>query len=156
MAALRMAGECPDHTLQPTALVHEAWLRLVGDGSTSFANRAHFFSVAAQAMRRILIESARRRLARKRGGGLEREELQERHLLHHAPSEELVAVHEAVEQLRSEDPVAARLVDLRYFVGLNMEDAAHLLGISQRSAERSWTYARAWLKRHLASSGSIE
>ncbi|MGE3311549.1 MAG: ECF-type sigma factor [Limisphaerales bacterium] len=149
MAAARMAAEAPGHTLQATALVHEAWLRMVGEGTPRFANRAHFFFVAARAMRRILIESARRKHALKRGGAPEREELQDIHLVHPGTPEELVAVHEALGQLEAVDPISARLVDLRYFVGLSMEDSAEVLGISLRSTERAWTYARAWLKRQL-------
>jgi RNA polymerase sigma factor (TIGR02999 family) len=142
-----MARENPNHTLQPTALVHEAWLRLAGQGPVSFHGRAHFFAIAAEAMRRILIESARRKGTQKRGEKPQREELQEYQLLQSAPPEEILAVHEAMDQLAAKDAVAADLVKLRYFVGLSMEEAAEALGLPLRSAERLWTYARAWLRR---------
>src|SRR5512135_2485685 len=107
IAAQKMAGEAPGNTLQPTALVHEAWMRLVGNGEASFENRAHFFSAAAEAMRRILVDSARRKRAIRRGGGAGREELEEHHLVQHEPSDELLAVDEALDLLAKEDPAAA-------------------------------------------------
>jgi RNA polymerase sigma factor (TIGR02999 family) len=150
IAAQKMAGEAPGHTLQPTALVHEAWIRLVGDGDAHFENRAHFFSAAAEAMRRILVDSARRKKALRRGSGAAHEELQEDHLVQGVRSEELLAVDDALDLLAKEDPVAANLVKLRYFVGMNMEEeAAATMGMSLRTAGRTWTYARAWLRRQM-------
>lgn len=149
IAAYKMAQESSGHTLQPTALVHEAWLRMIGDGNERFAGRAHFFAVAAEAMRRILVESARRKRSLKRGGGAQREELNESHLVLAAPSEELLAIDEALNLLAAQDPVSADLVKLRYFVGMTMEEAAAALGLPVRTAERLWTYARAWLRREI-------
>lgn len=151
IAAHKMAREPPGHTLQPTALVHEAWLRMMGDGHAQFAGRAHFFAVAAEAMRRILVESARRKRSRKRGGEAQREELDEGHLVQTAPTEEMLAVNEALDLLAAEDPSCADLVKLRYFVGMTMEEAAAALGLSVRSAERLWAYGRAWLRRKMQS-----
>jgi RNA polymerase sigma factor (TIGR02999 family) len=150
IAAYKMAQESPGHTLQPTALVHEAWLRMMGDGNEQFAGRAHFFAVAAEAMRRILVESARRKHSLKRGAGAQREELNESHLVQTAPSEEMLAVDEALDLLAAEDSRSADLVKLRYFVGMTMEEAAGALGLPLRTAERLWTYARAWLRRRIA------
>jgi RNA polymerase sigma factor (TIGR02999 family) len=149
IAAQKMAGEAAGNTLQPTALVHEAWLRMVGDGGAQFENRAHFFSAAAEAMRRILVDSARRKKAIRRGGGASREALQEYHLVQDEQSDELLAVDEALDLLAQEDPAAANLVKLRYFVGMTMDEAAATMGISLRNAERTWTYARAWLRRRI-------
>ncbi|MCW5550714.1 MAG: sigma-70 family RNA polymerase sigma factor [Verrucomicrobiae bacterium] len=149
IAAYKMAQESPGHTLQPTALVHEAWLRMIGDGNESFEGRAHFFAVAAEAMRRILVESARRKRSLKRGAGAEREELNESHLVQTAPSDELLAIDEALDLLATEDPTCADLVKLRYFVGMTMEEAATALGLPLRSAERLWTYSRAWLRQKI-------
>jgi RNA polymerase sigma factor (TIGR02999 family) len=150
IAAHKMLQEQAGHTLQPTALVHEAWMRMVGDGSGPFANRAHFFAIAAEAMRRILVESARRKLCVKRGGGAKREKLEDAHLIQTAPSEQVLAIHEALDLLADEDQQCADLVKLRYFVGMDMEEAASALELSQRSAERLWTYSRAWLRRQIS------
>jgi RNA polymerase sigma factor (TIGR02999 family) len=150
IAAHKMAQESPGHTLQPTALVHEAWLRMIGDGNEQFAGRAHFFAVAAEAMRRILIESARRKRSLKRGADAQREELDESHLVQNAPSEEMLAVDEALDCLAVEDPTSADLVKLRYFVGMTMEEAAAALGLPLRTAERLWTFSRAWLRRKIS------
>ncbi|HOI38415.1 MAG TPA: ECF-type sigma factor [Bacillota bacterium] len=149
IAAQKMAGEAPGNTLQPTALVHEAWMKMVGGGDAHFENRAHFFSAAAEAMRRILVDSARRKKAAKRGAGAAHEALQEDRLAQALPDEELLAVDEALELLTKEDPAAANLVKYRYFVGMNMDEAAATMGMSLRSAERTWTYARAWLRRQV-------
>ncbi len=149
MAGYRMAMEAPGHTLQPTALVHEAWLRLTGGGAVQFDNRGQFFAAAAEAMRRILVESARRRHALKRGGGAEHEELEELELSAGSPADELLAVDDALNALTLEDPAAADLVKLRYFVGMTMEEAASALDLSLRATERLWTFARAWLRRRL-------
>ncbi len=155
IAAQKMAGEAPGNTLQPTALVHEAWLKMVGEGDAQFENRAHFFSAAAEAMRRILVDSARRKHAIKRGSGAAHETLQEDSLAQVLPDEELLAVDEALELLTKEDPAAASLVKYRYFVGMSMSEAAATLGVSLRSAERTWTYARAWLRREIGKQQSI-
>ncbi len=149
IAAYKMAQESPGHTLQPTALVHEAWLRMIGDGNENFAGRAHFFAVAAEAMRRILVESARRKRSLKRGAGAEHEELNESHVVTTAPSEQVLAVDEALDLLAAEDVTCADLVKLRYFVGMTMEEAATALGLPLRTAERLWTYSRAWLRRRI-------
>ncbi|MBI4661074.1 MAG: sigma-70 family RNA polymerase sigma factor [Verrucomicrobia bacterium] len=154
IAAQKMAGEAPGNTLQPTALVHEAWIKLVGDGDPHFENRAHFFSAAAEAMRRILVDSARRKHAAKRGSGLAHEELKEEHWVEHGPSEELLAVDEALDILAKEDPAAANLVKLRYFAGMSMNEAAATMGMSLRSTEALWTYVRAWLRRQIRGQGS--
>lgn len=151
IAAHKMTQERPDHTLQPTALVHEAWLRMIGDGNEQFAGRGHFFAVAAEAMRRILVESARRKRSLKRGAAARREELDESQLVQTAPSEEMLAVDEALDLLAAEDPTCADLVKLRYFVGMTMEETATALGVPLRTAERLWTYSRAWLRRKIGS-----
>jgi RNA polymerase sigma factor (TIGR02999 family) len=152
IAAHKMAGEASGHTLQPTALVHEAWLRIVGSEQMSWQNRAHFFGAAAEAMRRILVDHARRKQSLKRGGGIECEEFNEATLVLAAPPDELLAVHEALDKLSREDASAAELVKLRYFVGMTMEDAASALGLPKRTAESLWTYARVWLHREIRKS----
>lgn len=149
VAAYKMAHEAPGQTLQPTALVHEAWLRLVGDGSQKFDGRAHFFAAAAESMRRILVEAARRKSSLKRGANAQREELHESQLLNPERSDELLAVDEALDVLAARDPLAADVVKLRYFVGMTMEEAALSLGLSKRAAESVWTYARVWLHREI-------
>ena len=150
LASAKMAQERPGQTLQPTALVHEAWLRLVGkDQPVSFQNRAHFFGAAAEAMRRILIERARRKQVLAKGGFAFPEECTESKLVLAAPEDELLAVHEALDQLAAADAPAAELVKLRYFVGLSMPEAADAMGLPLRSAERLWTFARAWLRKEV-------
>jgi RNA polymerase sigma factor (TIGR02999 family) len=149
LAAHRMAHEAPGQTLQATALVHEAWLRLVGSPEQQWNSRNHFYAAAGEAMRRILIEAARRKQRQRRGGGLEREELVESHLVLERPSEEMVAVHEALEKLAQQDPMAADLVKLRYFVGMTLPEAAGALAIAPRTADRLWSYARSWLRLEL-------
>lgn len=149
LAGFKMTNESANHTLQPTALVHEAWLRLVGSNQQAWQNRGHFFAAAAEAMRRILVEHARRKQSQKRGSGAEHEELNESSIALAVPPDELLAVHEALDQLAAEDPQAAELVKLRYFVGMTMEEAASALGLATRSAERIWTYARTWLHRSI-------
>lgn len=147
IARAKMAREQAGHTLQATALVHEAWLRL---GDQSFENRAHFFGAAAEAMRRILIERARRKLTAKRGANAEHVDAGEIDIA--APTEkddELLAVHEALDALAAHDGRKAELVKLRYFAGLTIEEAAEMLGISAPTAKRDWTYARAWLYRQI-------
>jgi len=145
LAAAKMARERPDQTLQPTALVHEAWLRLAGNEQQQWNGRAHFFGAAAEAMRRILIENARRKAAARHGGGQARVDINEIEIATIAPDDELLAVSEALEKLAAHDSQMAGLVKLRYFVGLTTEDAAEVLGISVRTAERWWSYSRAWL-----------
>lgn len=146
LATRRMAREATGQTLQPTALVHEAWLRLAGNEGARFENRAHFFGAAAEAMRRILIERARRRLAAKRGGGAEPLDVDEIEIPSPvADDDQLLAVNEALKKLTALDPRKAELVKLRYFVGMNFEEAAAALGIAVPTAKQWWAYARAWL-----------
>ncbi len=149
LAAHKMSSESAGHTLQATALVHEAWLRLVGSGPHPWQNRSHFFAAAAEAMRRILVEHARRKNSLKRGAGADHDELDESAIVLTAPPDELLAVHEALDSLAAQDPAAAELVKLRYFVGMTMEEAANALGMAKRSAENLWTYARTWLHREI-------
>jgi RNA polymerase sigma factor (TIGR02999 family) len=145
LAAARMANESPGQTLQATALVHEAWLRLSGNSKQNWNSRNHFFMAAAEAMRRILIERARQRNRLKRGGGQQRVPLEDLDLAIHADSETLLLVDEAMALLTAQDPVKARLVELRFFTGLSLQEAAQVLGISHPTAKRYWSYARAWL-----------
>lgn len=146
LAAAKMAGEAAGHTLQPTALVHEAWLRLAGnDAGAPFANRAHFFAAAAKAMRRILIESARRRSAGKRGGRPRRVDLDSVELAAETDDDTLLMVNDALEKLEKENPKVAELVKLRFFGGLTLDEAGHMLGVTGRTAKRYWAFARAWL-----------
>jgi RNA polymerase sigma factor (TIGR02999 family) len=150
LAAQKMAQEAPGQTLQATALVHEAYLRLVSaTPQATFENRAHFFAAAAEAMRRILVDQARRRQAMKRGGRANREELHESMIEAPEPGEDIVAVNDALEQLSAADPVAANLVRMRFFAGLSMQEAADILGMSVRSAHDVWAYARSWLHRKM-------
>jgi len=153
LAAAKMDNEAPGQTLQPTALVHEAWLRIVASDGRGFQNRAHFFGAAAEAMRRILIERARRKSARRHGGGLERVDLEGIDLPQHASTDLLLRVDGALEDLAREDVRAATLVKLRFFGGLSMEEAASALGVTDRTARRDWRYARAWLFDRLKVSG---
>jgi len=152
LAASKMAHEALGQTLQPTALVHEAWLRLV-DERHEWSNRKHFFCVAAEAMRRILVDRARRRNRIKHGGRAERVPIEELDLATETDADHLLRVHEALDQLAMEDPVKTELVKLRFFVGLRIPEAAELLGISPSSAKRHWNYARVWLLDALKSSG---
>ena len=150
VAAGKMALERPGATLQPTALVHEAWLRLGGDNQPSWENRAHFFGAAAEAMRRILIGHARRRHAQRRGGGEAPLNIDELEVAAPQHDEHLLAMNEALEKFAAVDPVKAELVKLRYFVGLTIEDTAKTMRISEATAKRWWVFARAWLHRELA------
>ena len=145
LAASKMARETPGHTLQPTALVHEAWLRLVGDANPKFDGRGHFFAAAAEAMRRILIERARRKGAVRHGGGQERVEFHETDLAATATGYQILAVNEALDRLAARNQQEAELVKLRYFVGLTLEEAAEAMDISARTADNYWAHARAWL-----------
>jgi RNA polymerase sigma factor (TIGR02999 family) len=150
LAAARLAGEKAGHTLQPTALVHEAYLRLVGGAQPQHWNgRGHFFAAAAEAMRRILVESARRKLTDRAGGRLERVAFPDG-LVASARPEELLALDEALVEFERHDPDAARLVKLRYFAGLSHQEAATALGLSRREADRLWALARAWLFRQIS------
>src|ERR1043165_9513766 len=147
LASARMAQEAAGHTLQPTALVHEAWLRLANPDA-EWKNRAHFFGAASEAMRRILVDYARRRKSQKRGGGVEPEQLDDVTFILVAPPDELLAVNDALDKLAVEDSTAAELVKLRYFVGMPMQEAAAALSLSVRTAERLWTYARGVRREH--------
>jgi RNA polymerase sigma factor (TIGR02999 family) len=145
LAASKMARESPGHTLQPTALVHEAWLRMVGDRNPTFENRAHFFSAAAEAMRRILIDRARRKLRFRHGGALERVDLDEHEIAAPGDDQQLVAVNEALDNLTKLHPVQAEVVKLRYFVGMTNEETAQALGVSVATVKNYWTFARTWI-----------
>jgi RNA polymerase sigma factor (TIGR02999 family) len=154
LAARKLAREDPGQTLEATALVHEAYLRLVGgDTDQHWQGRAHFFGAAAEAMRRILIDSARRKQAEKHGGGWRRQELLEAELAIDSTGSQLFAVDEAISQLAGREPEIARLVKLRFFAGLSLPEAADCLGISERTAYRHWAFARAWLRRELDRTG---
>ena len=152
IAQSKMSAERQGHTLQATALVHEAWLRLGGDAQKQWENRRHFFGAAAEAMRRILVDHARKKQAEKRGAGAGNLELVESEIQVESTPSELLAVHEALEQLEIEDPQAAELVKMRYFIGLTMQQAADALGLKKRTAEGIWEFGRAWLKRRLRGS----
>jgi RNA polymerase sigma factor (TIGR02999 family) len=148
LAAAKLAHEKVGQTLDATALVHEAYLRLVGD--QQFDGRGHFFAVAAEAIRRILVEQARRKQAARHGGRREREDLDPDRLAAPAPDEELLALHEALDRLAERHPEKAELVKLRYFAGLTADQAAAALGISPTTGDRHWAYARAWLRRAMS------
>ena len=145
MAAHKMANEPAGHTLQPTALVHEAWLQLVAPAAHSWQNRAHFFGAAAEAMRRLLIARARRKQTQRRGAGAACLDVDELEIASPVPDEQLLALNEALDRFATLEPQQAELVKLRYFVGLKIDEAAEVLGISQATAKRWWAYARAWL-----------
>jgi RNA polymerase sigma factor (TIGR02999 family) len=154
LAAQKMASEQPGQTLQPTALVHEAWLRLIGkDGQAQFKNRAHFFGAAAEAMRRILIENARRKRTPLHGGDQRRVDIQEIEIAAQVQPEELLALNDALDRFALQDQPKAELVKLRYFVGLTLEETAEILGISLATAKRQWTFARAWLHVEITTLG---
>src|SRR5262249_32962828 len=151
LAALKLAQEKPGQTLEATALVHEAYLRLVGNGAEPhFNGRGHFFAAAAQAMRNILVDNARRKRRPKHGGGRHRVTLDEALPAPPDDADELLALDEALSRLAAEDPDAARIVQLRYFAGLSVEEAAQALGVSRAHAYRQWTFARAWLLQALS------
>ncbi len=147
LAAAKMAHEPPGQTLQPTALVHEAWLRLSRERRSEWQNREQFYAVAAEVMRRILVDRARRRHSRKHGGGLERVELDNVELPVPVEDDLVLKVHEALEGLAAEDPERAQVVKLRFFVGLENAEAAALLGVSEKTVQRHWAFAKAWLYR---------
>lgn len=149
LAAARMAQEAAGQTLQATALVHEAWLRLVGEGERSWENRAHFFSAAAEAMRRILIENARRKSRLKRGGNLLRIDISEIELAESTPDEKVLMIDEALERLEAQDPEKARIVVMKFFGGLTNQEVAETLGVNERTVERQWAFVKAWLFRSI-------
>jgi RNA polymerase sigma factor (TIGR02999 family) len=151
LATARMALESAGHTLQPTALVHEAWMRLVRDGDRTWKNRAYFFGAAAEAMRRILIESARRKSRLKHGGGQERLNIADLELADTTPDEKVLLINDALEQLEAEHPERARVVVLKYFGGLTNKEVAELLGVGERSVDRHWVCAKEWLFRKVRS-----
>jgi RNA polymerase sigma factor (TIGR02999 family) len=153
VAAHKMAREAAGHTLQPTALVHEAWLRLGADAQPHWENRAHFFGAAAEAMRRILVDRARRKQARRHGGGVEHLDAAEVPIAGPADDDQLLALNEALERLAATDGPKAELVKLRYFVGLKLEQAAEVMNISEPTAKRWWAYAKAWLFREMTRPG---
>src|SRR5215471_18013445 len=152
LAVVRMANEKAGQTLQPTALVHEAWLKIAGDGREHFANRRHFFKAAATAMQQILIDIARRKQRLKHGANLVGEELHESRIAMSVPSDELLAVNDALAALALEDPQAAEVVQMRYFVGMTVPEIAAALDLAPRTVDRHWAFARAWLKRTIRSS----
>jgi RNA polymerase sigma factor (TIGR02999 family) len=151
MAAARMAQETPGQTLQPTALVHEAWLQLVGEGGRSWQNRAHFFGAAADAMRRILIDKARRKSRLKHGGGQSRLDIDDLELAETTPDDNILLINDALERLEKEDPEQARVVVLKFFGGLTNLEVAESLGIAERSVDRQWACAKARLFRWIRS-----
>ena len=157
LAAQKLAQEAPGQTLEATALVHEAYLRLVeGAKAQHWNSRGHFFAAAAEAMRRILVDQARRKLSLRRGGNLQRRPLEDQEIEAPEPSVDLLAVHEALERFQDVDAAAAQIVKLRYFAGLTIPQAAQALGISTSTADRSWAYARAWLHAALKHDGAGE
>jgi len=149
LASFKMAREAASQTLQPTALVHEAWLRLGGDAQPDWQNRAHFFAAAAEAMRRILIDRARNRHAARHGGGLVRLNVDDLELANATDDEQVLTVNDALVKFALVEPQKAELVKLRYFAGLTIEEAARTLGVSEPTAKRWWAYARAWLFREM-------
>jgi RNA polymerase sigma factor (TIGR02999 family) len=150
LARARLAREAPGQTLTPTALVHEAYLRVAGDGQVTWEGRQHFFFAAARAMREILVEQARRKAGPKRGGDRRREELEDACAVLEPPSDDVLAVHEALEELEERDPLEAQIVLLRYFAGLTMDETAAVLGLAERTLDRHWRYIRAWLMKRLS------
>src|SRR6187399_19094 len=149
LAAAKMASESPGQTLQATALVHEAWLRLTSDDQRKWNDRTHFFAAAAEAMRRILVDNARRKRAARHGGGQQRVEIPELASAAIEDDDKVLAVNEALEKFAVLDPQKAELVKLRYFVGMTLEQAAQAMGISERTAKRYWAFARAWLHEEI-------
>jgi RNA polymerase sigma factor (TIGR02999 family) len=149
LAASKLAQQPPNQTLQPTALVHEAYLRLLGDGHRSWQDRRHFFAAAADAMRHLLVDRARRKAAMRHGGGWHRVDLDNVVLATKTTDENILLIDEALEKLMAHDPGAAELVKLRFFAGLTFPQAAQVLGLSERTAKRSWAYARAWLFKEI-------
>ncbi|MGA9779501.1 MAG: sigma-70 family RNA polymerase sigma factor [Verrucomicrobiia bacterium] len=151
LAASHMAQAAPGQTLQATALVHEAWLRMVGAGDRNWENRVHFFSAAAKAMRHILIGNARRKLRLKHGGGQLRVDIDELNLAAATPDDKILLMDEALERLEAEDPDKARIVVLKFFGGLTNQEVARILGVTERTIERQWAFAKAWLFQNIRS-----
>jgi RNA polymerase sigma factor (TIGR02999 family) len=149
LAAIHMGREPAGQTLQPTALVHEAWMRLAENHSTTWENRGHFFAAAAEAMRRIMIERARRRARHKHGGGRERVDIDHLELAAVLPDDKTLLVDEALEQLKEKDPETARVVLLKFFGGLTNEEIVEVTGASERTVRRQWNYAKAWLYKRM-------
>jgi RNA polymerase sigma factor (TIGR02999 family) len=149
LAAYKMAREKPGQTLQATALVHEAWLRMAGQEQQRWENRAHFFTAASEAMRRILVDRARRRLTAKHGGGLERVDVDGLELPIESDPDRLLRIHEALDELAVEEPLRAEVVKLHCFVGMNHAEIAEVLNVSEKTVKRYWAYAKAWLQRAL-------
>ena len=149
LAAQKLSQERPGQTLQATALVHEAYIRLVGAEARTWSGRGHFFAAAAEAMRRILIEKARRKKSLKRGGDHQRVDFDDAEFAIAEPSTDIIALDEALSKLAKEDPAVVELVKLRFFAGLSLGQAAQILGIARRTADRHWAYARAWLHREI-------
>jgi RNA polymerase sigma factor (TIGR02999 family) len=150
LARARLARQTPGQTLQPTALVHEAYLRIAGDSAVTWEGRQHFFFAAARAMRDILVEQARRKAGPKQGGGRRRAELDEACAVLEPPSDDVLAVHEALKELEDRDPLKAQIILLRYFTGLTMDETATVLGLAERTLDRHWRYIRAWLMKRLS------
>jgi len=155
LAAKKMAKETPGQTLQPTALVHEAWLRVAGHENQRWDGRGHFFAAAAEAMRRILIDKARRKRTVRHGGGQHRVELEDSAIASPTDEDQLLAVNDALDKLAARNKFEAELVKLRYFVGMTLEESAKVLGISARTADNYWAHARAWLFDELKANGSL-
>ncbi|HXT10825.1 MAG TPA: sigma-70 family RNA polymerase sigma factor [Candidatus Angelobacter sp.] len=151
LAAVRLFQEASGQTLQPTALVHEAWLRLVKDGDRTWENRGHFFGAAAEAMRRILVENARRKSRLKRGGGQIRLNMEDVTLAETTPDDKILLMDEALEELKAQDPEKARIVVMKFFAGLSNKEVAETMGTTERTIERHWAYAKAWLFRNIRS-----
>ncbi len=151
LAAYKMASQTGTQTLQPTALVHEAWLRLIGEEHPRFHNRGHFFAAAAEAMRRILIDNARRKAALRHGGGQHRVDFNEAELVFASEDDQLLAVNDALDKLAARNKLEAEVVKLRYFLGMSREEVAEAIGISVRTADNYWVHARLWLFRELKS-----
>ncbi|MEW6305834.1 MAG: sigma-70 family RNA polymerase sigma factor [Verrucomicrobiota bacterium] len=155
LAATKMAAESPGQTLQPTALVHEAWLRLTGDENRKWNDRTHFFAAAAEAMRRILVDNARRKRAQRHGGGRQRTEFPDVAALPSVDDDQIIAVSDALNKFAALDPQKAELVKLRYFIGMTIDEAAEALQISQATAKRQWAYARAWLAEEIRANRNL-
>ena len=151
LAAARMAQESPGHTLQATALVHEAWLRLVGSSETNWNSRGHFFGAAAEAMRRILLERARKKNRVRHGGQLQRVDFEQVTVASQDSDDVVIAIHDALEKLAAESPAKAEIVKLRYFAGMEHAEIAEVLGVSEPTVRRHWAYARSWLYAELKS-----
>lgn len=152
LAASKMARESPGQTLQPTALVHEAWLRLIGANVPKFANRAHFFAAAAEAMRRILIDRARRKLTERHGGAFGRVNIEDHDLAAPGPDEQLLAVHDVLDRFARQYPAQAQVVKLRYFAGMTNEETAQVLGVSVATVKNYWAFARSWIFNEIKTS----